>query len=88
MTYEIVKVSPSEHNIVKVDTREIVSTYTRMSSAKRGLVRLLAKVATVDVAQESASAHTTQTAPAVGGVGAVAQPPTSNTGGLIVTRGD
>lgn len=87
MTYEIVKVSSTEHNIVKVDTREIVSTYTRMSSAKRGLERLLAKqsqqVATVDVAQESASAHTTQTAPAVGGVGAVAQPPTSNTGGQV-----
>lgn len=88
MTYEIIKISPNEHHIVKTETKEVVSVYTRMSSAKRGLERLLAKeaveqeVATVCTEQESASATATQRAQARGGVGAVAQPPASNTGGL------
>lgn len=95
MSYEIVKVSTTEHQIVKVDTKEVVSTYTRMSSAKRGLVRLLAKEtqAMIEVVEDvkrnlteafeqgSASADATGAAQATQGADAVAQPPTSNTGG-------
>lgn len=80
MTYEIIKISSNEHQIVKTETQEVVSVYTRMSSAKRGLARLLAK--------ESANAPTTGAAQATQGVGAVAQPPASNTGGLTVQRED
>lgn len=78
--YEIIKINPNEHHLIKTETQEVISIYTRMSSAKRGLERLLAK--------ESANAHTTQTALAVGDVGAVAQPPTSNTGGLATNSED
>lgn len=67
MTYEIIKISSNEHQIVKTETQEVVSVYTRMSSAKRGLARLLAK--------ESATAPATGAAQATQGVGAVAQPP-------------
>lgn len=72
--YEIIKISPTEHHIIKADTKELVSVYTRMSSAKRGLERLLAK--------ESASASATGAAQATQGADAVAHPPASNTGGL------
>lgn len=93
MNYEIIKVSPTEHNIVIVATQEVVSTYTRMSSAKRGLERLLAKEhsseqqaeLSLSVADEtdelSANAPETGAARATRGAGALAQPPASNTGG-------
>lgn len=81
--YEIIKISPNEHHIIKVDTQDVVSVYTRMSSAKRGLERLLAKeqsglgfgvVSDADVSATGA-AEATQ------GADTSAQPPTSNTGG-------
>ncbi len=101
MSYEIIKISTTEHQIVRVDTKEVVSTYTRMSSAKRGLVRLLAKEtqAMIEVVEDvkrnlteafeqgSANAPATQDGTA-GVVGAVAQPPASNTGGLTAQGED
>ena len=81
MSYEIIKVSPTEHQIVRVDTKEVVSTYTRMSSAKRGLVRLLAKEtqAMIEVVEDVKRNLTEAFEQGSASADAVAQPPTSNT---------
>lgn len=85
MTYEIIKINTTEYQILNVETKEIVSTYSRIDSAKRGLKRLLARESAEAVSTASAIgvARATQVADAVD-----TAPPTSNTGGLIVTRGD
>lgn len=81
MSYEIIKISPNEHHIIDSNTLEILGVYTRMSSAKRGLTRMLARLGQADTSATGA-AQATQ------GADGAAQPPTSNTGGLTAQGED